>query len=717
MIRQLLRENLRAHRPYLIWTTALLTVAVAMASFATFSATQASAIEDHVAEAYGIDGPWHGGAYFVKDVDNYVTYDPMTPAEVADIVAQANDEGAEATAMATLDVAIEAISTEARDAATDASDLPANLWDGATLTGAADWDAILVEGDAPEPGQVAVSAAWADDQGIRIGDTVWAHASTWEMGTDESTEVDLDSLTVSGLIRDSLPDTYWVSTHEFLLNWDTAAEYSASVAAAEPDSEPLLYSAEVSAATETPALAALDGGVGGTTYGSITSSLAQIMAIAAAVLAAGLIGMAFAVGRSQAQARTSWVATARVLGARRSAIVGATMLEVLGVGLVAGVVGTAAGAAIVAADWLVRITAHPDAFVPSGVALPSWAWLAMLGLALVVAGIVGGIPAFWAARTAPAAALKPVTPATQAEVSRTVPVWPLYALWALLSGAFLTVYRIADATGSSPTWVWVAAPLLGLAAGVTSIAVCVDLTRRAVAWVGTRLAAATTPWRITAGHAITGRPRQASGPASVLALATTTAIGITTWTALANWAETSSWTEDGSTAHLGPFAQVLFMPGSFGFGRTLLMVTALCAATLVAVALGAFLSLRQATAAEDDAATALGLDAGDARAAGAAQFAFPLVTGVAVGTMLGIAGAVSVFSYWLWAPVATYSDGSSEWDTSTQIGPWWALTHLSHAFIPIALVAGIVLACAGVGAAIVALTTRVAARPLERTSA
>ncbi|WP_143338097.1 FtsX-like permease family protein [Demequina sp. NBRC 110054] len=724
MIRQLMREQFRTHRTYLLWTTTLLTVAVAMASFATFSATQAVSVERHIEAAYGMDGSWHGFASFVS-WDEPGEPDPMTTSEVADIVDAANAEGAGATALTTIDSMVSSLPLADRDVDYESPDYEWPLSSGAALVGEPDWGALLLDGDAPEPGEVVVSATWADELGVGIGDTVWAYAGLWNGEDDvEPLEVDLGALTVSGLVRDSLSDAYWASTYDYLLNWDTAGEFAATVTEANPTAAQdmsLIYQAEISADVRTPALDTVRGGGSYSMFGSITAPIAQNLAIAAGILSLGLIGMAFAVGRSQAQSRTGWVATARVLGVRRSSIVAATMLEVLIVGFVAGALGAATGAGIVTWDWARRTAAQPDAFVPAGVSLPWWAWLAMLGLALIVAGVIGGIPAFWAARVAPAAALKPVTPATQAEVSRTVRVWPLVVIWLATSVPFLVLFHGGiDVDGQGwEGWVGAAVPVLGLAALITTAAVTIEITRRAVRVVSRRVAAGTTPWSIAAGHALEGRPRQASGPASVIALAVAATVSLTTWVALANWAETSTWTLDGSTADLGPFAQ--FLIDGFGFedsfGGSVLMLTAIGSAMLVTVALGAFLSLRHSTKDEADASSALGLDAGAARTAAAAQFGIPLLTGVAVGVVAGVTIAVSVFSYWLWAPTEIDADGSGTWETSATIGPWWALTHLTHAMWPVLIVAGIVVAWVGVGAGVAALTTRVAARPLERTAA
>lgn len=713
MIRQLVREQFRSHRTYLIWTTALLTLAVAMASYAAFTAAQGVAVSSHAAASFGMDGAWNGDVMLSEDPYADKTVTRMTPAELEEVVETANAEGAGAVALAPVSINVSALPPADRDRTADeVADWP--LYLPAAMTGQTDAAALLASGHLPAPGEAAVSADWATSNGLGVGDTVWPYATVWPLDDEPPREVELGPLTVSGLLRDPLSGGYGVQAHDALVNWETAAAFNDAMpdTDAPPWEESLLQHAAISAEVETPTLTAIIGGSWSNPFGITTATLAPtVLAVGAAVLVLGLIGMSFAVGRAQAQARSGWVATARVLGARRSTVAMAALLEVLGVGLVAGLAGAALGYGVVALDWAVLKSSQPDALAPAGMQVPLWTWGAMIGLGAVVAGIIGAIPAFWAARVAPAAALKPVTPATQAEVSRRAPFWPAVSLWLLFTIPMLVGLHASDTRLPFMDVLSLATPVLGFGAVVTSVPLVIELTRHVVAVVARRVARATRPWAVAAGSALVGRPRQASGPASVLALASTVAFAVTTWTSLARWADQSPSIYWGTDATPGPLDQVVIGTGYDDFGVILLGIIAIGMATLVAVAVGAFVSLRQATTAESDATAALGLDAREARLASGMQFGLPLATGTTLGAVLGTAVAIAVFSYQHWEPIAATTDGTAYSD-SVMVGPGWALVSLGHAAVPIALALGIGLACIAVGSGMVALTTRTSARPL-----
>lgn len=712
MIRQLMREQLRSHRTYVIWTTALLTLAVAMASYAAFTGAQGAAVSRHTTAAFGMDGDWIG---FAQLYDNGYT-DPgvavTTAHELSATIDAANEQGAGAAAK--MDFGLD-ISTPM--AQTDGGGIAPVSWpmtNAAAVTGDIDWEALLSSGTAPGDGEIAVSASQAGLARAQVGDTVSASTMLWANPEDEEVELDLGTLTISGLLRDPLPGDYHVDTPTALVTFDTAADLDARVGLAGVDvwDGAILTYATITADEPTDALAAYwDPGVWMGSFSVLMPATPVALAVGAGVLLVGLVGMAFAVGRAQAQARTGWIATARVLGATRGTIAAATALEVLVVGFVAGLAGAALGYAAVTAAWVAQLAGAPQALAPSTMQAPAWLWAAMTGIGVVIAAIIGAIPAFWAARVAPAAALKPVTPATQAEISRTAPIWPVLAAWLVFTVPLLMSLHVTDTRLPFMDVLMLAAPLLGFGALLTSVPLIIELTRRAVAGVSLRIARGSRPWAIAAGGALTGRPRQASGPAAVIALAASIAFGITTWTALARWADNAPTRYWGTSHTPSPFDQMLVGTGHDDFGATLMAVIGIGMLTLIAVALGAFTSLRQATSAEADATAALGLDARGARIASGVQFAAPLLTGLALGALLGISGAVAMFSYQAWEPIAETADGAAYAD-SYQVGPIWALSHLSHAVVPLLLVLGIGLVCITLGATVAALTTRTSSRPL-----
>ncbi|WP_084125304.1 FtsX-like permease family protein [Demequina sp. NBRC 110054] len=713
MIGQLLRENLRAHRTYLTWTTALLALAVGFTSFTAYVAAQQAWIVDYVAAAHGQDGEWWtnvgiGDSTAAAEVFDYATI--LTQAELDALVTQANSDGA--GLVATMEGPAELAAVGTSPDLSLFSDRT-TIWNTLAMTGAVEWDALLAAGTAPGKGEVAVSATTASALGLEIGDTL--RAGTWS-GSDGDEFVELGTLKVSGLLRPPLEERYAVWQEEAIIDWDSAQELSALAAQeAGIGTDYDVDGVALFAQHVTPQLAGLGASrpPGGWYESTGVWDLSYLM-LAAGVLAVGLLGMAFAVGRSQAQARMRWVATARVLGARRSTIVGATVLETLGVGLLAGVVGAASAYALVVLDWERLVSANPDALIPPHASIARWIPLAMVALAVVIAAIIGAIPAFWSARVAPAAALKPVTPLTEARLSRLVPMWPLLSLWGLCAlGALVLVHGIPGDQGwanevSQTAGFWALASVAAIAAGLTSVALTVEITRRAVSRLATALSRARRPWLIAAGTALAGRPAVASAPAAVLALAATLGAGLATYVALLGWADQGNPYLASSTPQgqwLGPFAfAASSATGSASGAQGVLAL--IVGGLLVLVALAAFLSARASTVAEDRAQAALGLDAGSVGLASAAQFGLPLALGTVVGGVLGVAGGAALFRTTLFE-----FDAQGSVSARTEAGAAWAFTHLTHAVLPTFFVIAVLLGTIALGSLVAGMVARVGTRP------
>ncbi|WP_062205379.1 FtsX-like permease family protein [Demequina salsinemoris] len=716
MIGQLLRENLRAHRPYLIWTTVLLALATTMASFAAFTAAQQQiGASAYVNEVYGLDGSWSGKASAVEGWAE----DGLAAIQLDDVnqaLEAADDEGAGVVAQAGMAVylssATELLALDDIEPAADP------LYSVASTTGDVQWDQLLLDGTEPGASEVVVSADWAARNDVEIGDTVHVTMEQWDGYSAEPEWVPLGDLRVSGLLRTNLPDTYNMWTYEAFVGWDALPDLET---AARDEGMTSIASVEVSAETLTPALSYFIPTQSHADYWVRNGSTASVyLAVAAAVLALGLVGMAFAAGRAQAQARTHWIATARVLGARRSHLVGATGLEALAVGMAAALVGLPAGYGATALGWQQLVKAYPDALIPPSLAIPPWVGLALLALPLTIAAIVGAVPAFWAAKVTPAAALKPVAPMSTAQVSRPVPLWPLLALWAPL--ALLTSTSISAVLNESGWAGFLASTMLGwitigalwAATAVASIMLVIEIARRAVAATTALLGRGRRPWQIAAADALAGRPRQGSGPAAVIAVAAAASIGLLTWLGLAAWAQAEAGTlSDDSPVRL--FASAYNWGWGDGTQPTEQWAMILAFGTLVLVALATFLAGRAATRAEADAQAALGLDGGSARASAAVEFALPLVVGLAVGTLAGVAGAVGVFHRYV--GLYTWVDESTQVLDAHEVGPWWALTHLTHAAVPVVEIVLVALLWIAAGAAVAAVTTKVTARPLARRGA
>ncbi|WNM27654.1 hypothetical protein RN607_01210 [Demequina capsici] len=720
MIRQLMREQLRSHRAYVIWTTALLTLAVGLASYAAFVAMQSQVgVSAGVRSAYGLDGAWRGSAIFYE-ADAADDPAQLTWEQVRRAMADSTGDGSHATAVMPLDIR-GFVSTPTELAAAGGYPWDAALVNVAAMTGDVSWGALLLTGDAPREGEIAVDAHWADANHVSIGDAVQLSTIAWD--GEQDSNIELGRLIVSGTLRTSLPSRYGTYLYDGIVGWDSvpalAATAQAASAAAGSHNGTLMWQVSVSADRQTPALALFSTSAAHLDYyGTAIDPAAVVLAIAAGVLVLGLIGMAFAVGRAQAQVRTRWVATARVLGARRSSIVGATLLEVGAIGTLAAAVGVGTAYALFASDWARVVAANPDALAWAAPSVPWWVACVLSAAAVLVAGILGAVPAFWAARVAPAAALKPVTPVSEAQVSRTVPLWPLLVIWGPL--ALFTVLSVKVIVGNGA---WgggidasggfrIAAVLVGVGAAVTSTMLLVELSRRATAFTTRRLARGSRPWQIAASSALADRPRQASGPASVLAVASAVAVGSMTWLALAEWIDVGP-----GEAAPGPFAVAAswgWGDGTTQYSQAVIIVTF---GVLSLAALAAQLVARAGARAEADAQAALGLSRSDARLAAAAQFALPLATSVAVGALTGLVAALVLFTRTDWS--GTWSGPVGLVDAtvsgSSTFGSAWAVTHLGHAVPLLLQTVAIALAGIAVGALVVAATARASARSLTRT--
>ncbi|WP_159451317.1 FtsX-like permease family protein [Demequina sp. NBRC 110054] len=714
MIGQLMRENLRAHRTYLFWTTALLALTIGLTSYVALTAAQHSTVADYVAEAHGVHGSWRTQvAVGDPDTDGAGDAEVITRDQLAELLEQATAEGAGVSARTEILLTLGSELETATYVSSDSAD-----WNTTATTGAVDWDTLLLTGDAPATGEIVVDAAWAEDNGIAVGDALTAGTLS---AYDLDGSVPLSTLTVSGLLRTPVVGEYEVWQEQAIINWDTALDLAEVAAVAGSPESGTLQAVSLYAERETPALATVTRTAVWDPYDATIAYGVEYYALAAGVLVVGLIGMAFAVGRSQAQQRVRWVATARVLGTRRATIAAATVTETVAWGTLAGVAGLLGAYAVTALQWEALVAANPEALLPAHLSLPVWVVLGLVALGVLLAAIIGAIPAFWSARVAPTAALTAVTPVSSVPVSRTAPLWPLLALWTVCSaGTLLGVHgtpgdagwsvRVAEAPGMG-----VVAVVTYICAGVVTTMLVVELVRRAVAAVAVRLSRARRPWALTAGSALLARPALASAPAAVFALATTVGSGFATYLALYVWAyDTQAGTSsaDPAVPFLGPFAfPSMGASLSTGYG-TQARVTALVAGLLALAALAAFVSSRSAHTDEDRAAAAMGLDAHAARRAAALQFGGPLALGTLLGGLIGPCLAAALFSY-------DYVLHDAAWNVTAlaHVGPTWAFAHLSHATLPAALILTVMLACVAAGAAIVAATTRVAARPLERTPA
>ncbi|WP_062465256.1 FtsX-like permease family protein [Demequina soli] len=677
MIIQLMREQARAHRAYLAWTGALIAATVGLAVFVTATALQQLAVTAYAERAFGLDGEWS------RSLELGATYGDtgtaITRAQLDAVLDAADADGARTAALHE----VPGLGLWAPGAiAFDEAGFPAaqRAAEPAGVRGALDWDALLLEGHAPGLGEVVLDASWAHATGLGVGDTL---AAVWR---DDATDDDwqqVASLTVSGLLHTSSDGRYRAYLPLALLDWEQSFDFGNRMRV------------EVAAQRSSPELEDVPGWPGSPNFGGFTGmTVAVVLALTAAVLAIGLVGMAFAAGRAQAEQRTRWIATARALGARRGTIAAATLLEALAMGAVAGAAALALGWAAAWLDWTVFTAARPDALVPGLPLLPPWLALAALALALVLAGIVGAIPARLASRVSPAAALKPVAPVTAAEHPPRVRSAVLTLMWAgtvAWSVVELEGWAAAGFTGFS--WAVVPVPI----AAILSIAVLVRWTRDATRAAARRLARSSRPWALAAGIALVGRPRQASTPAAVLALATGGLAGVQAWAALYGWSRGGPSAEAGLSTTAW-FATAFQAPPSGMMGVTHVpSVAALTCGALALVALATHLATAAAHRDDAVAQSALGLTRRDARLAQAATLGVPLAIGVALGTAMG--ALVAVASFFGYSADNEIEASPGQWQPGP-VGPLWALTNVTHIVIPVAGIALIGLASVAVAAAL-----------------
>ncbi|WP_062519530.1 ABC transporter permease [Demequina silvatica] len=686
MIRQLMREQARAHRAYLGWTAALLTLAITLVAWATLDAIQQYAIHEHAAEAYGASGA--SSAYVT--VGSSPTAD-LTLEELDAVLAEAQANGSEPTAIHD----VWALAIETRDHAGSTS--WQNLNSVVGITGAADWDGILLEGAAPGTGEIAVDSGWAARMGVGVGDTVAVTTAGWSEDYEE-----LSPRKVSGLLRTGVDGRYSLVPYAAVLEWEDsfALETATEAKFYDDDAEALdMTTVEITTRGPDPAIDAV--GARFTPWmGNVESGAILLTSVTAVVLVLGMAGLAFAAGRAQAASRAQWLATARVLGARRSHVVLASLAELGLVGLVAGVAGTALGLAIHAAMYAELVVANPAALMPGSIAVPGWFIPASVGLGVVLSLILGAIPAFWATRVAPVAALKPVNPVTEAEVSRRISAAWIYGVWTLLSVTLVLAAQTGEGPGGESAWLWIVWGV-GVAWAIATVAMLVELCRAAVRLLGHRLSRSRRPWLLAAGDALRSCPRQAAVPTAVLAVAALALGVVATWMSLTAWtdvigtdADDSAWWRTAPTLH-----------PSQSDGGILLIGAASTLAVLVLASFATFAASRQAAAADHDAREALGLSTLDARLASAVQFAAPMLAGLGLGLALGVAAAVGTFRYQV--PVGGWQDGVIE----TTLGDWtWALAHLGHALVPLGMVALLGVAPILLGAAGAAAIARVSHR-------
>lgn len=640
MIWSLAREQFRSERRYLAWTAAVLTVAVSLGAYSvmfTISMRESSA---QAAAALGHDRERIASLSVVGDAQAASPEFAQVATDWGWPTTEPNETWASFSALtASVDQAV----ADGSNAVAEIVSYPYLAQPSAdfyapglvALRGAVDWDQLIAAGAPPQAGEVVVSARYADRAHVSIGDTV-ALETGWAVD-DEPVSVPVGiTLTVSGISHSgaSTPagtvevPSGFVAWSDSEMIWEA---YDATMArlAQEDDLEnaDMYTSLGGSGATvawdgNAPSLERYGGYEPYQPYTESSQAMLIAGVVGVGVVVMGLIAMAFAMGRAQAQSRTRWVATARTLGARRSAIVMATVVESAVLGLVCGILGYVLGWGATAAHlaWL-RAPGREAAVVASPGFLPLVV-AACLVLGLVLALIIGGVPAFWSARVPPVAALKPVTDISESEVSRRVSARPLAIAWGI-AVAVLLIMRVTGSPGASVVVELVA----GIVVVVGGFMLAMELLRWSIPRTGRRMARSRSKALMIAGDALVARPRQATIPAYITALALGALILITMDVAVRN---STAGIEYESPSGGGAS---LWYDGSMGwFVPTTIGVFVLV--TLVCVAIAA--SAASLTSREAATREALGVTRAQGRLAAALAYATAQLHGTALGIVMGL---------------------------------------------------------------------------------
>ncbi len=633
--------QLRAHRGYFAWTATLLAVLVAILTFiGTAGATQGT-LDQQASTLLDRDAERHG---FVT-----VTSTPVGGLEYnvsAEQLREMIDANASASAVATAFLTLEPFE------AIDPYDWRAEIWAHAAY-GGTDRSAFLTEGRMPErQGEIALSADVAAALHARLGDEVTLYGQ--RTGPDGFAMDVPYTFTVVGFSVDRrLPGYDFYQAPGALLSWDEVERASAfsqptwregfeGIQVAPIDvqwdgaSSSLDRYLSYEAFTESPLAVALPQST-------------AVWLVVAVVLIIAMIVMSFSVGRGQAAARTQWIATVRTMGATRRYIAAATVLETLAIALVAAVVGIVVG--LVAAQTQLAV-ARASVGAPFGPATVSvyWPIFPVVALvALVVALLIAAVPAFWASRVNPVAALKPVNDVTETELSRRVsPHW----LWLpLVVGVALIVLGSWQPTAPMDVVI-----VLGMIIGGMALAgLAIEANRWGIPRVGRRLARSSKRARITAGDELSIRPKQAVAPAILTTAAVGTLTVMTTVAALDprgmvrvfghGYTEYGDYTDDLAEA-LNYWWHELVSP-------TAVVAVVLAAVAIQLVAASMFVAHRAVTAREGATRRALGLSASELARAHWWQQWTPQVTGAAIG----LGGGLLVAEAWRLLNILNGADG------------------------------------------------------------
>ncbi|GMA35394.1 FtsX-like permease family protein [Demequina litorisediminis] len=511
-----------------------------------------------------------------------------------------------------------------------------------TYAGAVPWDVGLSEGAAPGDGEIAIPSTVASAWGVGIGDLVEVGYSVWH-DDDTYEEVGAGTREISGLVVDAVGwNEEWARDATTALATDDPV-LAASVAAQTVYGWEGYSFPQVEFTWETSTVTTEAWFPFPHPRWSLGDSQAGPAIMLAAVLALGTVVAAVAVGRSQAERRARWTATARALGASRSSIAVATLGEGAVVGLTGGLAGLGVGLGVASVNLdrvLSSHTAPPDV---SLIVPPATLITALVG-GLALGLVVTAIPAALAARVSPASALKDAAAVDEAELTRHVRVWPVVAFTVTAYSAAIVLMALDDGRGS---W-WPG--LCGAAAAVAGFACMIEASRRTAAALGRWLSRRGAPSAVRAGLDLLAHPRQAASLLLVQLLTTGVLVAITATMSgpgSADFGWSAYATSDVTWSTLVDVAGWWLVAAPVSWRTALAVMVAL------QVLAGAIIAGSRGLASGEEATTrALGIDARDAQRAEFLRTALPQCLGV-------VAGAVMAFSATL--PIVLIRTSQEDW--------------------------------------------------------
>jgi len=294
VIWQLAREQLRSQKRFIAWTAALLTAAIALASYAAISTTTQISNDLHAQRIDGYDKLYLGyansnvtGAAGADEEygTNFATTQVVDAQVQAAIETGSDIQVTRYTPLYAMDPFIQTMYS-------------LNI---VVIGGDYPWDDVLVEGSAPESGEIVISRRIADYLGVGIGDSIDPYSE--EFGPDAVrpvTNPDV-SLVVSGItVTPGSGRNYDVGIPEAMASWEDRRELYAAVYAQVDnsfgDSTAFTKASWNTATTDLSAFEVEQGPHYGS--GAGRSDGAGVSIAISIALFVGLIAMSFAVGRS-----------------------------------------------------------------------------------------------------------------------------------------------------------------------------------------------------------------------------------------------------------------------------------------------------------------------------------------------------------------------------------------------------------------------------------